>query len=421
MPRVLLFAATTGYQIHAFDDAARRSGVDLQIASDSCDRLDDPWRDRAIPVRFHEIEPSLRAVERALPSPPDGVIAVGDRPTVLAAHAARRFGLEWHSPAAVECSRHKLRTRQRLRDDGLAAPAFEAIDDTMPVATALARAGHLLPAVVKPVSLSGSRGVIRADTREELAAALIRIRRLLDSHDVRALWDPEASTVVVEQFVEGREYALEGVVDHGRLQVAALFDKPDPLDGPFFEETIYTTPSRATRGDQEAIVTAITRAIQSLGLSHGPIHAECRVGKSSVTILEVAARPIGGLCARAVEVVTKSGDSLTLEELLLRHAIGEDISGWHPSGEGSAVMMVPIPEGGVYRGVTGMDDATEVPNVTDVRITAKIDQVLTPLPEAATYLGFIFARARTAKDAERAVREAHGRLRFQIDRALPMA
>jgi biotin carboxylase len=421
VPRVLLFATTTGYQIRAFDDAALRSGVDLRIASDSCDRLDDPWRDRAIPVRFHELEQSLRAIEQALPARPDGVIAVGDRPTVLAAHAARRFGLEWHSPAAVERSRHKLRTRQRLRDGGLASPAFEVIDDAVPLATAVARAGHLLPAVVKPVSLSGSRGVIRADTREELAAALIRVRRLLDSHEVRALRDPEASTVVVEQFVEGREYALEAVVDHGRLQVAALFDKPEPLDGPFFEETIYTTPSRAAPRDQEAIVTAIARAIRSLGLSHGPVHAECRVGESGVTVLEVAARPIGGLCAKAVDLVNGSGHRLTLEELLLRHAIGEDIRGWHPSAGGSAVMMVPIPEEGVYRGVTGVDDAMHIPNVTDVRITAKIDQVLTPLPEGATYLGFIFAKANTAEEVERAVREAHARLHFQIERSVPMA
>jgi biotin carboxylase len=419
--RVLLFAATTGYQIRAFDDAATALGVDLQIASDSCDRLDDPWRDRAIPVRFHELSQSLRVLEQSLPIPPDGVIAVGDRPTVLAAHAARRFGIEWHPPAAVERSRHKVRTRQQLRDDGLVVPAFEAVDDAVSLSTVLARTAHLLPAVVKPAALSGSRGVIRADTCEELAAALIRVRRLLDSHDVRALRDPEASTIIVEQFVEGREYALEGVVDLGRLQVIALFDKPDPLDGPFFEETIYTTPSRAAACDQDAIVTAIGQAIGSLGLTHGPIHAECRVGPSGVTVLEIAARPIGGLCAKAVEVVNSSGHRMTLEALLLRHAIGEDIGGWRPSAEGSAVMMVPIPREGVYRGVVGVEEALRVAHVTDVRITAKTDQVLAPLPEGATYLGFIFARAHTAEEVDRAVREAHARLRFQIDRALPMA
>jgi biotin carboxylase len=420
VPRVLLFSATTGYQIRTFDDVASRLGVELLIASDRCDRLDDPWRDRAIPIRFHDVEGSLGSLARLLPRPV-GVIAVGDRPTVLAAHAARQFGIEWHSPIAVERSRQKAKTRRRLRDDGLAAPAFEVIDDAVPLFTAVERAAYLLPAVVKPVALSGSRGVIRADTREELGAALTRVRRLVDSHDVRTLRDPETSTLIVERFVEGREYALEGVVDRGGLRVIALFDKPDPLDGPFFEETIYTTPSRAARHDQEAIVTAIDLAVQALGLTHGPIHAECRVGPSGVTVLEVAARPIGGLCAKAIEVVNATGDRLGLEELLLRHAIGEDISTWKPSHAGSAVMMVPIPEEGVYREVTGVDDALRVPGITEVRITAKIDQLLTPLPEGATYLGFIFARSPTAGEAERAVREAYARLEFRIDRALPLA
>ena len=419
--RVILFAATTGYQIRAFDHAATRLGIELQIASDNCEQLDDPWRDRAIAVRFHDPVSSLRALDDAfLERTGDGVIAVGDRPAVLAAYAARRFGLRWHPPDAVECSRHKLKTRQRFRDAGLATPAFEAVEDGVSRATAVARSEHLLPAVVKAVSLSGSRGVIRADTREELAAALTRVRRLLDSHEVRVLRDPEASTIVVEQFIEGREYAIEAVVDRGRLRVIALFDKPDPLDGPFFEETIYASPSRASGPDQAAIVTAIERAVRALGLTHGPVHGECRLGPSGVTVLEVAARPIGGLCAKAVTVVDRHGQRASLEELLLRHAIGQDISDWSPNKEGSAVMMVPIPAEGVYRGVEGVDSAQQVRYVTDVRITAKADQLLTPLPDGATYLGFIFARAASADDAERAVREAHARLRFRIDRAVPL-
>jgi biotin carboxylase len=419
--RVLLFASTTGYQIRAFDAAAQRLGIELRIASDSCDQLDDPWRDRAIPVRFHDLEPSLDALVRTLPEPPNGVIAVGDRPTVLAAHAARRLGILWHPPEAAECSRHKQKTREAFRQHGLAPPVFATIDDRIAVSTAVARTAHLLAAVVKPVSLSGSRGVIRADTREELAAALTRVRRLLESHDVRALRDPESATVVVEQFVEGQEYALEGVVDRGRLHVAAIFDKPDPLDGPFFEETIYTTPSRATACDRQAIESAISGAVQALGLMHGPVHAECRVGGSGVTVLEVAARPIGGLCAKAVVLVDSAGHGIPLEEFLLRHASGEAIDGWRPSPEGSAVMMVPIPGEGIYRGVRGVEEALRVRHVTDVRITARSDQVLTPLPDGATYLGFIFARAQTPDEAERAVREAHRLLQFQIDRALPMA
>ena len=264
MPRVLLFAATTGYQIRAFDEAATRLGVELQLASDCCDRLDDPWRDRAIAVRFHDVDASLVALDQALTEPPAGVIAVGDRPTVLAARAAERFGVRWHSPAAAERSRHKVKTRDTLRAAGLPAPDYVAIEDGVSRSTAIARAEHLLPAVVKPVVLSGSRGVIRADTREELFAAVARLRRLLDSHDVRALRDPSSSTIVVEQFVGGREFALEGVVDRDVLKVTAIFDKPDPLDGPFFEETIYATPSRADDDTVEAIVATVDRARQAL-------------------------------------------------------------------------------------------------------------------------------------------------------------
>ena len=420
MPRVLLFAATTGYQIRAFDEAATRLGVELQLASDCCDRLDDPWRDRAIAVRFHDVDASLVALDQALTEPPAGVIAVGDRPTVLAARAAERFGVRWHSPAAAERSRHKVKTRDTLRAAGLPAPDYVAIDDGVSRSTAIARAEHLLPAVVKPVVLSGSRGVIRADTREELFAAVARLRRLLDSHDVRALRDPSSSTIVVEQFVGGREFALEGVVDRDVLKVTAIFDKPDPLDGPFFEETIYATPSRADDDTVEAIVATVDRARQALDLRHGPIHAECRVGPAGVTVLEVAARPIGGLCARAVQLANRQGERCTLEELLLRHAVGEDIDEWRPPREGSAVMMVPIPRKGIYRGVEGLDVAAGVAGVTDIRVTARPDQVLTPLPEGATYLGFIFARGATAAEAEASVREAHARLRFRIDRAVPM-
>ena len=308
---------------------ARRLGVELQVASDSCDRLEDPWRDRAIPVRFHDLELSLHALVRALPEPPDGVIAVGDRPTILAAHAARRFGLDWHPPVAVERSRHKALTRQRLREAGLGQPAFAVALDAMPVAAVLARTEHLLPAVVKPVTLSGSRGVIRADTREELAAALDpdSPARSIRTTSARCAI-PRPRRWSIEQFVEGREFALEGVVDRGRLQVMALFDKPDPLDGPFFEETIYTTPSRATAdrssGDRDRDRSRRANRSASRTARFTPSVAS---EPSGVTVLEVAAqthrRP---LRARPWSWSIGSGHRVTLEELLLRHAIGEDIS-----------------------------------------------------------------------------------------------
>jgi biotin carboxylase len=419
MARVLLFATTTGYQTRMFGEAADRLGVELVYATDRCDKFDDPWADGAIAVRYHDDRSSLDAVVQATAaSPVDGVLAVGDRPTVLAAEAARELGLPWHSPDAASSARDKCATRQLWREAGLPVPRSQAVTiqaDPVPLSHALE-----YPVVVKPTILSGSRGVMRANNPEEFLAAFDRLRRLLDSTDVRQLRDPEAAVVQIEEYIDGREYAVEALLDRGALQVLTLFDKPDPLDGPYFEETIYVTPSRAPLELQEAIEAATRRAAIALGLSHGPIHAECRVREGIVYVLEIAARPIGGLCARALRFCNDGADPIGLEELLLRHALGEDIRSWTREPAASGVMMVPIPRAGILRAVDGIVEARSVPGVDDVRITAKMGQRLVPLPEGASYLGFIFAHGATPEQAERTLREAHASLRFVIDAELPL-
>ena len=430
---LLLVAATTGYQTRAFDDAASKLGVELALATDRCHRLDDPWRDRAVAVRFHDTSWSVDAIRRAAGKRAiEGVLAVGDRPAVIAAHAARALSLRWHPPDAAEAARHKLWTRQRLQQGRLPVPAFEALAPDRDPESLVPE----FPVVVKPVALSGSRGVIRADSPDALRAAVARVRRLLDRPDVRALRDPDSGLIVVERFLSGPEYALEGLVTEGRLRVLAVFDKPDPLEGPFFEETIYVTPSRAPARRLAALTEAVERAVAAIGLTDGPIHAECRVevgpgsgrdqvdradsddgARETVYVIEIAARPIGGLCARALRF-TDGNATVPLEELLLRHALGERVDGWERETDASAVMMIPIPRTGIFRGVSGEDEARTLDGITDVRITARRDQLLHALPEGSTYLGFLFARASTPSEAEAVLREAHRRLRFRIDRPL---
>jgi hypothetical protein len=415
--RVLLLATTTGYQTRAFGEAAERLGVDLALATDRCRTLEDPWRDAAIPVRFHDEASSVRAIAReAVRRPFRGLLAVGDRPVPLAARAAEALMLTWHPCVAAQACRSKLETRDRLRAAGLPVPWYR----TLPLDDHQARTPPL-PCVVKPLSLSGSRGVIRADTPTDLARAVARVRRLLASKDVRALRERDASILLLEGYIPGEEYAIEGLVEHGRLRVLALFDKPDPLVGPFFEETIYVTPSRAPAARQDAIEAAVARAVRALGLSHGPVHAECRVDGDRVFVLEVAARPIGGLCARALRFSTPGGEgTISFEELLLRHAIGASTAAWSRESHASGVMMIPIPRRGIYRRTEYVENAAGVPGVTAVQITARPDQQIVPLPEGATYLGFIFARAATPGEVEAALRAAHARLRFVIDRPLDL-
>jgi len=417
---VLLLATTTGYQIRSFGEAAERVGVRLVFASDRCDQIDDPWWDRAIPVRFHDDRTVIDAAIAACHGlAVDGVIAVGDRPTTLAAHLAQALGLAGNSPAATATSRNKLSTRRAFRDAWLLTPTFEAVPSESD--PAVVAAGRRYPLVIKPLALSGSRGVMRVDSEADFVPAFVRLRTLLQSIDVRSERDGAHDHVLIESFVPGREFAIEGVLTQGVLQPFAIFDKPDPLNGPFFEETIYVTPSRTSDEIQRAMIREIDRAARALGLRHGPIHAECRVNDDGVFVLEVAPRPIGGLCSRAVRLHTADGQDASLEEVLLRHAVGEDVSGFARRHGSSGVMMIPIPRGGVLRGATGISEACAIVGIDDVQVTAKLETTLVPLPEGRSYLGFIFASGENAATVEHSLREAHACLKFSIDRGLTVA
>jgi biotin carboxylase len=413
---VLFLATTTGYQTRTFGDAAARLGVQLVFATDCCDQLEDPWWDSAIPIRFHQERTTVDVIMRALErTPVDGVLAVGDRATVIAAFVARLLGLPGHPPEAAAAARDKRLTRERLRAGRLPVPSFTAVPLTAD-ARAIART-TTYPCVLKPLVLSGSRGVMRADNETQFVSAFDRLQILLNAPDVRAMRDAAADVIQIESFVPGREYALEGLMHHGELQTLAIFDKPDPLDGPFFEETLYVTPSRAPEVVQQDVRKAVSQAARALGLHHGPVHAECRVNAEGVYVLEVAARPIGGLCARSLAFEGSHG-RIGLEELLLRHALGESPAAWVRQPQASGVMMIPIPRAGVYRRVEGVDRARAVPGIAAVEITAKPDQQLVPLPEGASYLGFIFATGDTPAGVERALRTAHEHLHFVIDREI---
>jgi biotin carboxylase len=403
--RLLLFAATTGYQIRVFAEAARRLEVDLTLATDRCHVLQDPWGDRAIPVRFGDVPGSLETLRgRHF----DAVAAVGDAPAVLAAEAARMLGVPFHPPAAVRACHDKYLARQLFQAAGLPAPQFfraalaDRPDDVA------GRAPY--PCVLKPLGLSGSQGVIRADDPDEFRSAFARIKKLLAR-------EQQSQYLQVEAYIPGREFAVEGIVTHGAPRVLAIFDKPDKLEGPFFEETIYVTPSRASAAAQQAMRQAVGRAVRALGLYHGPFHAELRLNEDGVWILEVAARPIGGLCSKAL----RFGPGMPLEELVLRHAIGEDIAALERADGASGIMMIPIPRGGVYEDVAGLDSARAVEGIDDVIVTAKVGQMLIPLPEGASYLGFIFARGAHPAEVEQALRRAHSQLSFRIATALPVA
>lgn len=418
--RLLLFAAKLGYQTRSFDEAARRLGVDLVFVTDRCHQLDDPWGDRAIPVHFASPDAAAYDVMQAVRAQNvGGILALGDRPAIAAAYVARGLGLFYNHPAAVEACRSKLRIREIFREAGLRVPWFRAT----PVhpAPEPALLGVSYPCVLKPLSLSASQGVVRANSRDEFLAAASRIHRLLESPEIQATREPHLNEILVEGYIPGREVAVEGLLTEGQLRILAIFDKPDPLEGPYFEETIYVTPSRLPDSTQSEIARCAADAVRALGLSHGPIHAEFRINDEGVWPLEVAPRPIGGLCARALRFApTFTAEPVGLEELLLRHALNLPGSDWSREPSASGVMMIPVPQSGILEKIAGQDAALAVPGITGLEITARLHDYLAAWPEGSSYLGFLFARGESPEQVETAIRSAHAKLHFHLTPRLPV-
>jgi formate-dependent phosphoribosylglycinamide formyltransferase (GAR transformylase) len=420
MQRLLLFTAKLGYQTRSFDEVARKLGVELVFVTDRCHQLDDPWGDRAIPVHFEIAGAAASAVlEAARDQNIDGILALGDRPALTAAYVARGLGIQYNHPASVEACRSKLRMREVFREAGLRVPWFRAVP--LHPAPEPSLLGIEYPCILKPLSLSASQGVVRANSREEFIAAAARIRRLLNSPEILATREPNLDQILVEGYIPGREVAVEGLLSDGQLRVLAIFDKPDSLEGPYFEETIYVTPSRFSDEQQREIERCAVDAARALGLSHGPVHAEFRVNDDGVWPLEVGPRPIGGLCARALRFATDSSTQpIGLEELLLRHALGLPGSDWPREQWASGVMMIPVPQSGVLEKIEGEDAARNISGITALEITARLHDYIAAWPEGSSYLGFLFARAETPAAVENAIRAAHAKLHFNLTPRLPV-
>ena len=389
---MLLVLPTTTYRAADFLKAAAALGASVVVATEGEPPL---LAERAVRVDLDDPEAAARAmVDRDDRLPVDAVVAVDDRGVLPAAHAALKLGLPHNPPDAVAATRDKAKMRALLAAGEVSQPDFELLDDALPTLP--------YPLVLKPLDRSGSTGVIRVDDADAAGAAMARIRTIVGD---------ERAPLLAERFVPGVEVSLEGLLRGGALEVLAVFDKPDQLDGPYFEETIYVTPSRVRRDVLDEVERVIRDGCRALGLTEGPVHAEARIHDGVVVLIEVAARSIGGLCSRALTF----GAGVSLEELILRHALGLPLDGIERAAGASGVMMLPIPKSGVLREVGGREEARSVPGIGGLEITIPPGREVRTLPEGDRYLGFLFATGDTASDVERSLREGAARLEVTID------
>ncbi|HVR74621.1 MAG TPA: ATP-grasp domain-containing protein [Planctomycetota bacterium] len=413
-PRLLLLLPTATYRARDFLAAAKRLHVDVTVASEEPSTLAALNPAGLLTLDFAKPEGAARVTAAfAARHPIDAVIPVDDQATEAAAAISRALGLRHNSVEAARAARDKSVLRDLLLRAGVPSPRhwnFRFEDDLAAAAREVP-----YPCVLKPLALSGSRGVIRADGPEGFTAAAARIERILRGPPPAG--PPGLSgRFLVEELIPGFEVALEGLVTRGQLEVLALFDKPDPLDGPFFEETIYVTPSRLSAGVQAEIARTASAAARALGLLDGPIHAELRVNERGPWVIEVAGRSIGGLCSR----VLRFGTGLSLEELIIRHALGDGAPPPVREAGSAGVLMIPTPRTGFLGETRGLEEARRVPGIEGITITLGRGEELVPLPEGSRYLGFIFARGGSPAEVEAALRESHALIDFAVEARPPL-
>ena len=398
--RLLLLVPTNSYRVSDFLDAAQRLGVAVAVGSNRRQALEHLSDGQTVTIDFKNSKSGLRQIlDYHQTRPLQGIVAVDEVSGVLAATAAKQLGLPHNEPDAIARTGNKFRLRECLAGAGLRQPQFELL--SIADGASLAAKGRDYPCVLKPLNMAASRGVIRADDRDSFERAFDRVANIVGAPD---------KNILVEDFWPGDEVAVEGLLSHGEFQCLAIFDKPDPLDGPYFEETVYVTPSRLSHDVQAAIIAETASAVSALGLGEGPVHAELRINQTGPWVIEVAARSIGGLCSRVLEF----GAGVRLEDIILRHALGQEIGGLSRERRAAGVMMIPIPAGGRLEAVGGLKAAKRVSGIEEITITIARGSDIVPLPEGSQYLGFIFAKSETPDGVETALRRAHELLEFTI-------
>ena len=408
--RLLLLIPSSSYRAADFLAAAERLQVDVLVACNAHQTLEETSPGRLLTLDFLDLVGSTEKVlQIARKYPLAAVVPTEDDATLLAATLSEALSLPHNRVSAISAARNKALLRKRLLSAQLPTPRFQIFSTDQAAGKIAEELAY--PLVLKPTFLSGSQGVIRANKRKDFVAAFERIKGIFEDPEVIAKKGSIPQEILVEEYIPGKELALEGLLQGGKLTCLALFDKCDPLEGPFFEETIYVTPSRLSRPVQEKIIDCIQKGSEALGLEEGPIHAELRIKGDALSIIEIAARSIGGRCSKALQFSTGA----TLEEIILRHALGLPMPPSFAQEEKAVgVMMIPIPGRGILKSIKGLEAAEKVSGIKSIEITAHLDQALIPLPEGRRYLGFIFSNGETPEAVEASLRKAHQKLKFKL-------
>lgn len=397
----MLIAPSRSYRVASYINAARQLGYQILIVSDSEHSLVSSIAN-GITVDFQQQDSAYAIIVKSLRHQNIlAVIATDDLVVTLSSRVARRLGLPHNDPEATRLTYRKDLARIRLQQQGCNVPDYSVcpFDEMVEYSTKVS-----FPVVLKPLMLSGSRGVIRADNPQQFILAAKTIQRILTKQPCD---EYESQHFLIEQFLKGDEIAIDGFMQDGKFILLSLFDKPEPMNGPYFEESYYITPGRQSEQLQQDIIEEVSKCCRAYGLTHGPIHAEARITEKGIFLIEMASRTIGGQCAQLIEYVLAK----KLEEIIIRLLCFEPMQ-LQTNNQYAGVLMIPITQTGVLKRVEGLLQARQVKHVSNIEIHIQPGYELIPLPEGSSYLGFIFASADSFDKTWQALQQAHHLLKF---------
>ena len=410
---LVLIAPHGSYRTMRYLQAAEKLNLAVMIISEGEHSIVSEYA-QGVHVQFHQPEHALESILSEINKANTQVVSVigtDDSVIEIAANVAKELGLSYNNVNSAQLARRKDLARKALKENKTPIPYFKLfeIDKTLEqiLSNTLQDDFNHFPVVIKPLALSASRGVIRVNNINELEKGLKQVKTILEKHT--DLDDYEQQWVLLEEYIHGEEIAVEGIVENGQFKLLTIFDKPDPLYGPYFEETYYITPSRLSSELSQQVVDVVQSACEAYGIQTGPVHAECRLRDSKAYLIEMAARTIGGLCSDILEY----GLGCSLEEVVLRQSIGQAVDSSF-SETSAGVLMIPVPSKGILKRVEGLLEAGKVEYIEDINIQLRDGYELIPLPEGNSYLGFVFAKAPSFELVEKALRQAYACLNVVV-------
>ena len=252
--------------------------------------------------------------------------------------------------------------------------------------------------VLKPIYGTASKSVIKIESFQENKVAVEKLMQDCSDQDL-----------IIEEFVDGSEYALEGNLINSELNKIVIFDKPINYKEPYFEESIYIAPTGLPDKTQKEIVNLIGKACKKLGLENGPVHVEFKIHNKEIFIIEINPRMIGGLCSRCLSFgLFKT----SLEEIALHAFLNNELKSIDLLSNFVGVLMIPTPISGKFISIN-KNELESIPNVSGVEITVSENSNLLEPPFGDKYLGFVFSQG----DSKEKVMES---LTLALDLANPI-